>query len=88
MTAKTKELSNRPIVKRFEIDAKYVIFHIGAESSEFTHEYWFNLDQCNTHEKLTKWLLHLSEKNWFSIEAARSLIMGVCRQCDLEMYDM
>lgn len=28
------------------------------------YEYPITLDQCDTHEKILSWVLHLAEKNW------------------------
>ncbi len=65
-----------------EVDDKYVtiVFKSGRA------DYWFDLDRCDTHEKLVCWVLHLSEKNWFDIKTMRQLIIGVCGQCDLKKY--
>ena len=35
-------------------------------------------DRINTPQKLVHWLLHLSEKQWFSTEMLRQLILLVC----------
>ena len=36
-------------------------------------------DRINTPQKLVHWLLHLSEKQWFSTEMLRQLILLVCK---------
>lgn len=45
-------------------------------------DYEIPWDQINTHEKLVKWIVHLSQKNWCDGQLIQKLAVTVCQHFD------
>jgi len=50
--------------------------------------YEISLARCNTYEKITRWSLHLAEKNWMTLEVLNRFILLAIKGNELEIPSM
>jgi len=50
--------------------------------------YWVSFDRCDTPEELLRWINHLSEKNWFTMDVCRCFIHHACGRHGMELHPL
>ena len=67
-------------INRVSIEGNHVIIRFAEHN-----EYEILLAKCRTHEEILGWILHLSEKNWMTMELTRLLILKVCSHAGIQV---
>ncbi len=49
-------------------------------------KYRIALKRCNTYKKIIRWLLHLSEKTWMTVEIMEYFIIVACEANQIDIH--
>lgn len=70
--------------QRCFIEEEFIVFKIDLGDDSST-KYEFPLSDCDTYEKVIGWQLHLSEKQWMTLDLLVQFTLIVCEHHNLSI---